>query len=161
MFQNKISHRNTSSVSNGSKSVFQCQAEGLLDCTLPHDKWTHGAHMTATLYLLRERRDIDLHEDMPGIIRRYNIVNGTANTDHSGFHATLTHFYIEQIRAFNAGLSPRISTGMACRLILLSPLAKRNYPFNYYSKERLFSIEARRKWVCPDLEFWGFRFLAA
>jgi hypothetical protein len=43
----------------------------LLDHSLPKAEWTHAAHLTATLRLVRTR-DEGLERDMPGIIRTYN-----------------------------------------------------------------------------------------
>jgi len=123
----------------------------LLDCSLPEKRWTHAAHLTATLCLLREHEEIELHRDLPGIIKRYNVSQGGENTDTSGYHATLTHFFISAITAFNKNLPGSISTFEACKRLLLSPLADRDYPLKFYSKEKLFSIAARRNWVAPDL----------
>lgn len=35
--------------------------------------------------------------------------------------------------------------------LLLSPMGKREWPLRFYSPERLFSVEARRDFVRPDL----------
>jgi hypothetical protein len=35
--------------------------------------------------------------------------------------------------------------------LLLSPMGAREWPLRFYSPSRLFSIEARRAWVAPDL----------
>ena len=35
--------------------------------------------------------------------------------------------------------------------LLLSPMGRRDWPLRFYSAERLFSVEARRKFVTPDL----------
>ena len=44
-------------------------AKGLLARTLPRPEWTHEAHLAATTYLLLKRPDIDLDEELPGLIR--------------------------------------------------------------------------------------------
>ena len=46
--------------------------EGLLTRTLPRLEWTHEAHLAATTYLLLRHPEIDLDEELPGLIRRYN-----------------------------------------------------------------------------------------
>lgn len=124
--------------------------EGLLDHSLPKPDWTHEAHLAACLWLLLERPDILPERDLPAIIRAYNAAVGTANTDSSGYHETLTQLYARAIRAFAArdaegGLADRVNA------LLASPLAPRDWPFSYYSREVLFSAEARRRWVEPDL----------
>jgi hypothetical protein len=35
--------------------------------------------------------------------------------------------------------------------LLLSPMGSRDWPLRFYSQERLFSVEARRAWVPPDV----------
>jgi hypothetical protein len=35
--------------------------------------------------------------------------------------------------------------------LLLSPMGRRDWPLRFYSPQRLFSVEARREWIPPDL----------
>ena len=129
-------------------------AQGLIECTLPKADWTHQAHLRAGLWhvhahggeqalvLLRER------------ISRYNESVGTANTDSSGYHETLTRFYVLVIEGFLAGTD---RTQPVDRLAdrLIAARGDRQLPLQHYSKNRLFSIEARRNWVEPDLKAIG------
>ena len=50
--------------------------EGLLDRSLPRPDWTHEAHLAATLWLARDRRDIDLDAQIATIISRHNTAVG-------------------------------------------------------------------------------------
>jgi hypothetical protein len=36
--------------------------------------------------------------------------------------------------------------------LMSSPLGKSDWPLAYWTRARLFSVEARRSWVEPDLE---------
>ena len=67
--------------------------EGLLARTLPRADWTHEAHLAATTYLLTRRPDIDLDNELPGIIRRYNESVGGVNNDTQGYHETITRAF--------------------------------------------------------------------
>lgn len=125
--------------------------EGLLDRSLPRDDWTHEAHLAACLWLLRERPDVVAERDLPAIIRAYNIATGTQNTDTAGYHETLTQLYIRGVRAFAATLPAGIALVDAVNALLGSAIADRNWPLCFYSRERLFSVAARRAWVEPDL----------
>lgn len=125
-------------------------ARGLIDCTLPKDRWTHHAHLVATLWLVR-RRPEGLETDLPVFIRRYNLAAGGVNGDHSGYHETITQAYLQAIRAFEAALAPAATMREACDALLASPLADKAWPLTHWSRERLFSVEARRGWVEPDL----------
>jgi hypothetical protein len=123
---------------------------GLLDCTLPRADWTHEAHLAACLWLLTERPDILPERDLPAIIRRYNESVGGVNDDTQGYHETLTQLYIRGVRHFLAGcdaseLLERVNA------LLVGPTGKRDWPLQYYSRDTLFSVAARRGWVEPDI----------
>lgn len=124
---------------------------GLLDCSLARVDWTHEAHLAACLWLLTERPDILPERDMPGIIRRYNESVGGVNDDQQGYHETLTQLYIRAVRQFLDGCD-KDNLLMRVNALLASPLAARDWPLRYYSRDVLFSINARRVWVEPDLQ---------
>ncbi len=123
--------------------------EGLLDRTLPRADWTHEAHLAACLWLVRERPDIDADAELRAIISGYNVAVGGVNDDTQGFHATLTHVYLRAVRAHHrehaqSGLADSVNT------LLLSVRGRRDWPLHSYSRQRLFSVEARRNVVAPD-----------
>ncbi len=124
--------------------------EGLLARALPRPEWTHEAHLAACLWLVREREDIALETELPDIIRRYNESVGGVNDDTQGYHETLTQLYIATVRAHHAvtGLLPLVE---AVNALLSGPRGKRDWPLRFYSRELLFSVGARRKFVEPDL----------
>ena len=124
---------------------------GLLDHSLPKDQWTHAAHLTATLHLVRTRND-GLERDMPRIIQTYNVAVGGVNDDQSGYHETITQAYLAAIRAFVATLPAGISDGEASARLLATPMGDKAWPLAFWSRERLFSVAARRGWVEPDLK---------
>ncbi len=125
-------------------------ARGLIDRTLPKAEWTHEAHLRAGLWhvlqhgaaaalpLLRER------------IAAYNESVGTANTDTSGYHETITRFYVVVIDRFLAVHDRGLPLDrLAAQLI--AEHGDRRLPLRHYSEGRLFSVVARRSWVEPDL----------
>lgn len=124
--------------------------EGLLACNLPKQDWTHEAHLAACAWLLIERPDIVSERDLPDIIRRYNVAVGGVNDDTQGYHETLTQLYIRAVRDFLAGRGNQPVLDVV-NALLTSPAAHRNWPLRFYSRERLFGVEARRDWVAPDL----------
>lgn len=125
-------------------------ARRLLDHSLPKAEWTHAAHLTATLRLVRTRDD-DLERDMPDIIRTYNVAVGGVNDDHNGYHETITQAYLAAIRAFVATLPAGLGDGEAAARLLATPMGDKAWPLSFWSRARLFSVEARRGWVEPDL----------
>ena len=125
--------------------------EGLLARTLPRADWTHEAHLAATTYLLSRRPDIDLDRELPGIIRRFNESVGGVNDDTQGYHDTITRVFLHGVRLFLGEADPEAPLHELVNELLLSPMGRRNWPLRFYSAERLFSVEARRHFVPPDL----------
>jgi hypothetical protein len=125
--------------------------EGLLARTLPRSDWTHEAHLAVTLWLLAERPDILPERDLPGIIRGYNESVGGVNSDTEGYHETITQVYIRAVRGFLARTDRALPLVEKVNALLRAPEGRRDWPLNFYSAERLFSVEARRTWLEPDL----------
>ena len=129
--------------------------EGLLACSLPRADWTHEAHLAATTYLLLRRPSIDLDRDLPGIIRRFNESVGGVNSDTEGYHDTITRTFFAGIRLFLAEADTSRPLHELVNDLLLSPMGRREWPLRFYSRPRLFSVEARRGFVEPDLAAVG------
>ena len=125
--------------------------EGLLARTLPRAEWTHEAHLAATTYFLLKRPDVDLDVRLPEIIRRYNESVGGVNSDTEGYHETITRVFLRGVRLFLGEANPREPLHKLVNELLLSPMGRRDWPMRFYSPERLFSVDARRNFVEPDL----------
>ena len=120
--------------------------------TLPKSEWTHLAHLAVgTWQVHAEGPDRALSTLRTGI-RLLNDAHGTANSDSGGYHETITRAYVVLIAQF-LPLAPASHTDLAVCVqeLLASPLASREALLAFYSKGRLFSVEARRGWVEPDL----------
>jgi hypothetical protein len=124
--------------------------EGLLACTLARAEWTHEAHLAATLWIIVERPEIAPERDLPDIIRRFNESVGGVNDDTQGYHETITQCFIRGARGF---LARSAETRLAARVngLLLAPEGLRDWPLRFYSRDRLFSAEARLGFIAPDL----------
>jgi len=125
--------------------------EGLLARTLAREEWTHEAHLAATTYLLTRRPDIAIDRELPGIIRRFNESVGGVNDDTQGYHETITRVYLHGVRLFLGEADPHEPLHEIVNELLLSPMGRRDWPLRFYSAERLFSVEARRHFVPPDV----------
>ena len=124
--------------------------QGLVTRTLPKSEWTHAAHFASTLWVLAYHPDWDAARKIPELIRAYNEATGVANTDISGYHETITQASLAAARAF---LERRRELPLyeVCNALMESPLGKSDWILTYWSREKLFSVEARRSWVEPDL----------
>ncbi|MEZ4415334.1 MAG: hypothetical protein R3E10_06235 [Gemmatimonadota bacterium] len=125
--------------------------KGLLAADLPRAQWTHAAHWAAALWLLRERPELDAARVLPALIRRYNESSGTANTDSSGYHETITRASLRAAAHWIAAAAPDEPLHRICNRLVASPLGSPDWLLRYWSRPVLFSVEARRGWVEPDL----------
>jgi hypothetical protein len=123
---------------------------GLITRTLPKPAWTHGAHFSATLWLLSSRVVSEVMRDLPGMIRSYNEATGVANSETRGYHETITQASIRAAHSFLLA-SPRRPLFATCNALMESPLGNSEWLLTYWSRPRLFSVEARRAWIDPDI----------
>ena len=125
--------------------------EGLIARSLAREEWTHEAHVAATTYLLVKRPDVDVDARLPGLIRAFNESVGGVNNDHDGYHETITRAFLHGARLFLAKADREKPLHELANELLLSPMGRRDWPLRFFTAERLFSVEARRGWVAPDL----------
>jgi hypothetical protein len=118
---------------------------------LPRAEWTQEAHLAATTYLLLRHPEIDLDRELPGLIRRYNESVGGVNSDTEGYHDTITRVFLNGVRRFLGEANHGELLHELVNELLLSPVGRREWPLRFYSRDRLFSVEARRQFVTPDL----------
>ncbi len=128
-----------------------CVVRGFESCTLQWSAWTHGAHLTIALwYLLHDDFEEALLRVRAGI-KRFNRANGVVTTRERGYHETLTVFWLRAVRAF-LDESYREAQSLVSLANELIESADKNLPLEYYSRELLFSREARLRFVEPDLK---------
>ncbi len=136
--------------------LFACDAdirsvgERMIACTLPKAEWTHEAHLATCAWLILERPDIAPERDLPGLIRRYNDSVGGVNDETQGYHETITQGSIIGVRGALARGEGRALVEQI-NALLEAPEGRRDWLLGFYSRERLFSKEARLGWVEPEL----------
>jgi hypothetical protein len=119
---------------------------------LPRERWTHHAHLIVALwYLVNFPKEEATAKARCGI-RAYNQACGVDNTLTSGYHETLTCFWMWAVASFLGENSAMLPIHELATALLTSSYADRNLPFIYYSKPHLLSVEARMNWVEPDLK---------
>lgn len=120
-------------------------------CVLPLDEWNHRGHLTVALwYLSRHDRETATNMMRQNLLR-YIAAHGIVTTKDSGYHETITLFFM---RVLSKHLS---ECGEGASILdltnrLIETDGDKNLPLEYYSKKRLMSLEARTRWVEPDLQ---------
>jgi len=124
---------------------------GLIDRSLPKAEWTHAGHFAAALWLLRHEPEAGVRRRLPPMIRAYNEATGVPNTDSGGYHETITLASIAAARAFLDAGPPAAPLHEVVDALMASRLGRPDWLLAFWSKDRLFSVAARRAWVEPDL----------
>lgn len=125
--------------------------EQFKDKSLPKAHWTHQAHIIIVLwYNLNFEFETAYQLFKSGIIT-YNETVGTPNTDSSGYHETLTQFWMLNTRHFmEKHHSEQIDK--ICNDFFRSKFATKEFPLKFYSRAHLFSVNARKNFVESDLQ---------
>ncbi len=133
-----------------SDSEIERIARGLMDRTLPLAEWTHAAHFAAALWLVATDYAAACR-DMPDMIRAYNAANGGVNSDTEGYHETITQASLGAAHSQLGEAAPGTPLCAVLRGLMAPEFGKSSWLMAYWSKPVLFSVEARRGWVGPDL----------
>ncbi|MBE9606539.1 hypothetical protein IAI18_16870 [Acetobacteraceae bacterium H6797] len=125
---------------------------GLLDRSLPKPEWTHAAHLAAAAWLLCRRPKFVPERDMPAIIRAYNEATGVPNSDTRGYHETITFASLRAVRAFLDARDTDEPLHLALNALIASPYGSKRWVLEHWSEGVIFTPEARRRWVEPDIK---------
>jgi hypothetical protein len=120
------------------------------DCTLPRSQWTHSAHLTVALWYLTHYPKLVAAQLIREGIQRYNSAMKIPQTKEGGYHETITLFWIEIVNGFLTEQADSCSNLYQANT-LLQRYDNPGLMFQYYSRDRLMSWEARTSWLEPDL----------
>lgn len=116
-------------------------------CAVPRQDWTHQKHLLVALwYQFHYPRETATRRIRAGI-RRYNESFGNL----VGYHETITLAWVDVIDHF---LATRSNANSIAQLAaeLLAECGASDYLLRYYSRELLFSDDARKRFVPPDIQ---------
>lgn len=123
--------------------------DGFRKRTLPAEQWTHQAHLITGLWFNYNHTEPEAVCHLRSGIITYNVSTGGENTHEKGYHETLTLFWCKVIRHFIIRNSNLTLVGL-CNEFLGSAWSSKDLPLKYYTREVLFSVNARAMWVNPD-----------
>ena len=122
--------------------------DGSLRCS----EWNHNVHLTIAIWYLAHFDEPQAAERVIDGIRRFNRVHDVQTTTRSGYHETLTLFWLGVARRFlQRARRDEPTLDLINAFIALYGDRPRLYR-DYYSKERIRSWRARHFWVEPDLK---------
>jgi hypothetical protein len=109
----------------------------------------HASHLhVAWVYLTESSSVQQAARKMRNTLRRFAAAAGKPEK----YHETITLFWVHLLSRAHAASCARRPQ----EIVQANPqLLEKNFPLTYYSKERLFSDEARTSWVEPDLKLFS------
>jgi hypothetical protein len=115
----------------------------------PLDRWHHRDHIRlAFLYLTSFTFDVALDKIRAGI-RAHNSAHGIANTPTSGYHETMTVAWLRLVEMVLREYGPSGDGEAFCQDH--PELLEKKTLRLFYSRARFMSIEAKSRFVEPDL----------
>ena len=88
-----------------------------------------------------------IERELPAIISAYNEWVGGVNDDTQGYHETITQ---ASLRMAHRALGDAPLHVVLAEL-MAGPCGRSDWIFAHWSKDVLFSVDARRGWVAPDI----------
>ena len=119
-------------------------------CTLPKDRWTHGAHLLTGACYVHQLGESAATEKIRTCVRRYNEAVGGKNTDTSGYHETITIAWIKLLAKLLRESGP-IRRAEFAQLAVQRFESDRGILRRHYDFDVVNSVDARKRWVPPTL----------
>ena len=117
---------------------------------LAKSEWTHGAHVAAAAYYLFDSDFVTILPLMRTRISAFNLSVGGANTATSGYHETLTHFWLLIVAELLRQRQPASRLDAAQQAVAVFGQARSLHTL-YYSGDVVQDSAARQSWRAPDL----------
>jgi hypothetical protein len=118
--------------------------------SLSRQEWTHSRHLIVALWYLRCHNREEATKLIRDGIQRFNECQGNL----TGYHETITLAWVAVIERFLGVRDLHVPVSVLAGE-LLGQFGDKDYLLRFYSRERLFSHEARHRWVPPDLAAIG------
>jgi len=117
--------------------------------TIPRAEWKHAEHLIVALYYV-SHYDIETATEK----MRSGILNLLANgfsidlAKEMPYHETITVFWIRTVAEFHRSSNGKPITEKIAQMV---ERFDKDFLLSFYSRERLFSDEARARYIKPDL----------
>ena len=118
--------------------------------TLPKACWTHAAHLLTGAWYVHGLGEAEATERMRREVMAYNVAVGGQNTATSGYHETVTMFWIK-VLAGRSRVCVGMERGAFARAMVREFGGDREVLERYYGFDVVRSVEARREWVAPTV----------
>jgi len=119
------------------------------EATIAREAWGHAEHLTVGLYyLMHHETEVATGRMRDGIFNLLTKGFSVDLTKEMPYHETLTVFWMRTIAEFSSSSS---NVSLLEKANSLVEVFDKNYPLRFYSREVLFSEDARKEFIEGDL----------
>jgi hypothetical protein len=121
------------------------------DATISRDVWKHAEHLTVALYYV-VHHDLETATEMmrTGIFKLLTKGFKVDLSKEMPYHETMTVFWMHAVADLVGSSNGSSLLAKANELV---EKYDKDYPLKFYSREHLFSDEARKRFVAADLSY--------
>ena len=123
--------------------------ESFENCTISREAWKHAEHLTVALHYAINHNYTTAYDKMKSGIFRLLDSFGVDLSKEMPYHETLTVFWLKTVFEF---VEAKKDEAMLKTTNELIEKFDKDYPFKFYTREFLFSPEARANFVKPDIK---------
>ena len=117
------------------------------ECTVSREEWKHAEHLIVALYLVKKYGLNEAVARMRSGLLALLRTHGVDLEKEMPYHETLTVFWMRTVYAYALTRNGASLADMADELVAAFD---KDYPLRFYTRDRLFSDEARAGYIEPD-----------
>jgi hypothetical protein len=119
-------------------------------CSYTPEEFVHARHLTVAAWCFATLESDAAREKMRTGLRRFIAHHGK-----NGYHVTITEFWLERVGKLVAGLREREEGLVPLVNSVVERFRDKNLIYEFYSRERIASTEAKAARIEPDIKSQG------
>ncbi len=118
--------------------------------SIPRAQWNHAAHLAMAAGVVHGCNPETAVNRVRAGILAYAVAQGIVHSADSGYHETVTRFWVARVLELNAGLGRGSTPFDAARAAVAAFAHRGGLVSEYYTYDLIPSREARRDYLPPD-----------
>ena len=119
-------------------------------CAYTPEEFVHARHLTVAAWYFATMASEAAREKMRAGLRRF-----IAHRGKNGYHATITEFWLERVGKIVTELREQEKDLVRLVNSVVERCSDKDLIYEFYSRERIASAEAKAKWIEPDIKSRG------
>ena len=116
-------------------------------CSYTPEEIVHARHLTVAAWCFAIMEPVAARQKMRAGLRRFIAHHGK-----NGYHVTITEFWLGRVEKLVAELREREEDLVPLVNSVVERNSDKNLVYEFYSRERIASPEAKARWIEPDIK---------